>query len=306
MRITKAGSAGGAEAAAEMAAINAFAKAELTPEDVYTFSVLLCDNEVDRDFERFAEKTLGELRELFIGKTGITDHDWSAGGQKARIYRAEVVTDPARKNSLGMPYTYLRGYAYMLRTESNEELIAEIEGGIKKETSVGCAVAAAVCSVCGEELGVGACSHVKGREYGGKLCYAELTGAVDAFEWSFVAVPAQRGAGVLKKLRVEKGLSGFVESEAGRPFSKEFGALAKDAALGRRYMAELRREVLRRSLLCDRKLHDALAGAVETMDEEQLTALRESFGVRLAGMFPPTQLPGRNKTVKLVGDEYKV
>jgi hypothetical protein len=155
MRITKAGTAGGTGGAAEMEAINAFAKTELTPEEVYTFSVLLCDNEVDRDFERFTEKTLSELRELFVGKTGIADHDWSAGSQKARIYRAEVVTDPLRKNSLGMPYTYLRGFAYMLRTGGNGELIAEIEGGIKKETSVGCSVAGALCSICGEELGSG-------------------------------------------------------------------------------------------------------------------------------------------------------
>lgn len=307
MRIQKAGSAAGADGAAEMAAINALAKAELEPEAVYTFSVLLCDNEVDRDYERFTEKTLSELRELFMGKTGITDHDWSAGGQKARIYRAEVVTEPARKTSLGMPYTYLKGYAYMLRTERNAELISEIEGGIKKETSVGCAVASSVCSICGGELGAGACSHIKGREYNGKLCYAELTGAVDAYEWSFVAVPAQRGAGVIKKLDLSKGLSGFVDSEDGRPFTGEFSELQRDAALGRRYMAELRREALRLSLLCDRRLHDALAGSVETMDEEQLTALKASFDVRLAAMFPPvTQLPGRNEAVKPVGDAYRV
>lgn len=306
MRITKAGSAAVTGGAAEMEAINAFAKTTLRPEEVYTFSVLLCDNEVDRDFERFTEKTLSELRELFVGKTGIADHDWSAGSQKARIYRAEVVADPLRKNSLGMPYTYLRGYAYMLRTDSNAELIAEIEGGIKKETSVGCSVAAAVCSICGEELGGGACSHVKGREYGGKLCYAELTGAVDAYEWSFVAVPSQRGAGVIKKLCVEKGLSGFVKSEEGRPFTREFSELSKDAALGRRYLTGLRGEVLRLSLLCDRRLHEALSESVEKMGEDQLLSLRESFDARLAPAFPPTQLPGRNETTKLACDEYKV
>ncbi|NCB51055.1 MAG: hypothetical protein EOM54_04125 [Clostridia bacterium] len=306
MKITKAGTAGGAGGAAEMEAINAFAKATLTPEEVYTFSVLLCDNEVDRDFERFTEKTLSELRELFVGKTGITDHDWAAGSQKARIYRTEVVTDPLRRNSLGMPYTYLRGYAYMLRTDSNTELIAEIEGGIKKETSVGCSIAAALCSVCGEELGGGACSHIKGREYGGKLCFAELTGAVDAYEWSFVAVPAQRGAGVIKKLRTERGLSGFTESEEGRFFAKEFTELKKDAALGRRYMEGLRREVLRLSLLCDRRLHEALSDSVEKMDEGQLLSLKESFDARLAPEFPPTQLPGRNETTKLACDEYKI
>ena len=38
-------------AAEELARINQFAKAELTAADVYVFSVRLCDNEVDRDFE---------------------------------------------------------------------------------------------------------------------------------------------------------------------------------------------------------------------------------------------------------------
>ena len=37
-----------------------------------------------------------------------------------------------------------------------------------------------------------------GQRYDGKLCFTELQGAEDAYEWSFVAVPAQRGAGVLK------------------------------------------------------------------------------------------------------------
>ena len=42
----------------ELKAVNAFAKAELSADDVYIFSVLLCDNEVDRDYERFSEATL--------------------------------------------------------------------------------------------------------------------------------------------------------------------------------------------------------------------------------------------------------
>ena len=32
----------------------------------------------------------------------------------------------------GEPYCYLKGCAYLLRTEGNRELIAAIEGGIKK------------------------------------------------------------------------------------------------------------------------------------------------------------------------------
>ena len=37
----------------ELNYINQFAKTALTEEQVYAFGVRLCDNEVDRDFERF-------------------------------------------------------------------------------------------------------------------------------------------------------------------------------------------------------------------------------------------------------------
>lgn len=139
MKIIKDGSAaGGVCTEEELEAVNAFARTELRAEDVYIFSVLLCDNEVDRDFERFSESTLRELGELFVGVTGICDHDWRSGNQVARIYRTELITESDRTTSYGSPYVYLKGYAYMLRTESNSELIAEIDGGIKRETSVGC------------------------------------------------------------------------------------------------------------------------------------------------------------------------
>lgn len=295
MDITKAGAAVTAQPAeAELAAIRTFARSELAPEDVYCFSVLLCDNEVDRDFERFTEATLSELRELFVGKTGIADHDWSSERQKARIYRTELITDPERRTSLGAPYMYLKGWAYMLRTEGNAELIAEIEGGIKRETSVGCAVAKTVCSVCGEELGKGKCTHVKGREYAGVLCVGELTGAVDAYEWSFVAVPAQKSAGVLKRRAAETGTA-------------ELKDLRRRAALGDRYLEELRAEVLRLSLLCGRDLHAAMEKSVGRMEAPELLEFRESLRARAAEKLPlQCQLPGRDEITDFAGEAYKV
>lgn len=65
----------------ELAQINRFARTELTEEQVYIFSVRLCDNEVDRDFERFDTDALTKLGELFVGKSGIFDHQWSAQGR---------------------------------------------------------------------------------------------------------------------------------------------------------------------------------------------------------------------------------
>ena len=133
----------------ELADINRFAKTELTAEQVYAFSVRLCDNEVDRDLERFDTAAMERLGELFLGKSGIFDHQWSAQGQTARLYRTEVVQEPAVTTAAGDAYCWLKGWAYLLRTEKNRELIAEIEGGIKKEVSVGVSMGRSVCSICG-------------------------------------------------------------------------------------------------------------------------------------------------------------
>ena len=91
----------------ELEQINRFAKTPLTAEEVYTFTVRLCDNEVDRDFERFDTNALEELGELFLGKSGIFDHQWSAGGQTARIYRTEVVREKAVVTAAGDGYCWL-------------------------------------------------------------------------------------------------------------------------------------------------------------------------------------------------------
>ena len=108
----------------ELQYINQFAKTTLTEDQVYAFSVRLCDNEVDRDFERFDTAALEALGELFVGKSGVFDHQWSAHGQTARIYRTEVVREPAQMTMAGDVYYWLKAWAYLLRTEKNTELIA--------------------------------------------------------------------------------------------------------------------------------------------------------------------------------------
>ena len=137
----------------DLALINRLARRELKPEEVYTFAVRLCDNDVDRDFECFDEDTLEELAGLFVGVSGVFDHQWSARNQAARIYRAQVVEEPGVRTADGRPYRYLKGWAYMARTGENETLIAEIDAGIKREVSVGCSVEKVLCSLCGQELG---------------------------------------------------------------------------------------------------------------------------------------------------------
>ena len=271
----------------ELGHINRFAKAELKEDQVYVFSVRLCDNEVDRDFERFDTAALETLGELFLGKSGIFDHQWSAKGQTARIYRTEVVHEDAMVTAAGDSYCWLKGWAYLMRTEKNADLITEIEGGIKKEVSVGCAVARHVCSICGAESGT--CSHAAGQMYGEQLCFVELQEPVDAYEWSFVAVPAQRNAGVVKR---------FGEKAAGAAL------LEKQAALGRKYLKELRREVVCLAMLADDGLDGGIfAGAAERMEEPELLELKRAYEAQVAKRFPAVPQLRKKDAVQQRGDE---
>ena len=254
----------------DLALINRFAKTELTAEQVYVFALRLCDNEVDRDFERFDSQALERLGDLLVGKSGIFDHQWSAQGQTARIFRTEVVEDPAARTEAGDGYRWLKGWAYLLRSEKNRDLIDEIEGGIKKEVSVGCSMGRSVCSICGAENG--GCEHVRGQRYDGRLCFMELRDVEDAYEWSFVAVPAQRRAGILKR---------FSQGGGDSP------ALRKEAELGRKYLRELRKEVARLAMLADDGLDGAVfARAAERLEEPELLELKKAYEARAARRFP--------------------
>ena len=282
----------------DMRLINQLAKSELTPDQVYTFAVRLCDNEVDRDWERFDQEALTELSRLFTGKSGIFDHNWSAQGQTARLYKTEVCREEGATLA-GDQCLFLKGYAYMLRSEKNSGLIEEIEAGIKKEVSIGCSVSERVCSICGRS----GCNHKGGRRYEGKLCYFTLSGPTDAYEWSFVAVPAQRKAGVIKSFRQEPGA--LKRLAAGRPEClEELAELEREAEMGRSYMRTLRGELKRLAGLAEESLNLQLfAKSVDRMEEDELLELTRVFRQRLDGKHPlATQLHARPGTARAEED----
>lgn len=206
------------DAVKDIELINQYSIKELKSDEVFCFSTVLCDNEVDRDGEAFTDESLEKLAELMNGKTGIKDHVWKADNQIARIYRAEVETTK-EKNSLGKTLKRLRGSAYMLRTDENDQIIKSIEGGILKEISIGFAIEKLSCSICGERMRRGwfeptHCKndHIVGQTYDEKTCIGMMENPTDAYEFSFVAVPAQRGAGAVKGFRDKKSVfNEFVE-----------------------------------------------------------------------------------------------
>ena len=260
--------------AQQLEKINALAKGTLTEEQVYVFSVRLCDDQVDRDFERFDAAALPELAKLFVGKSGIVDHKWSAGGQLARIFDTEVVS--------GDGVTSIKAWAYIRRGGAGDEWIADIEAGIKKEVSVGCSMGASVCSICGGEYG--SCGHRKGEYYEGQLCCAILREPVDAYEFSFVAVPAQRAAGVLKGMGRRLSLKELADEFGAQ---EEYRGLWKLSQLGQRYQKRLADEVVRLCLMLELKLPEpTLRGAVEKLAGNELAQLRDALRERAAEKYP--------------------
>lgn len=240
-----------------MQKINKFTRRELTSDEVYAFPVILCDNEIDRDGECFSVSALEKLKELFVGKTGIFDHNPKGENQTARIFDTQIIEDCERKTSTGENYVYLEGKAYILRSEKNKELIGEIDGGIKKEVSVSVSVEKEICSICHQDRRKKMCAHIKGKMYGNSVCHVILDSPSDAYEFSFVAIPAQKNAGVIKS---------FVQKS-------------------------LLDEVVELYYLCDTVL---TKGAIEKMlskrSEEELKVLKSSLEKRLAKRVIPQTL----------------
>ena len=272
--------AAGVATAAQLEAINAQTKAKMTAEQVYVFSVRLCDDQIDRDLERFDTAALPELAKMFIGKTGIVDHKWTSEGQVARVFETQVVREE--------DVSYIKAWAYIRRSSHSEELIQDIEAGIKKEISVGCAMGRAVCSVCGGEYGN--CGHQKGEHYDGQLCCVILKEPMDAYEFSFVAVPAQREAGVIKGMGRGKRCLKELAEEFG--VQSEYRTLWKQAQLGLQYEKLLQDEVVRLCLSLDLGLEEPVARAIaRKVGAEELQQLKAALEKQMETFYPvQTQL----------------
>lgn len=171
---------------ADLELINRFTRKEYTADELYVFEMRAADTRIDRDFECFDRAALEKMSELYVGKTVICDHAPSTYNQCARIFKGRV--QEAEDGAAELTLT-----AY-LPSEGNDELISKLDSGIVKEVSVGCAVRKRSCSICGAQH----CNHIKGKSYKGELCSFTLSDVSDVYEVSFVAVPAQPAAGVIK------------------------------------------------------------------------------------------------------------
>lgn len=277
---------------AAMEKINLYTRRAYKPEEVYTFSVVLCDNEVDRDGECFTKETLEELAKLFVGKTGILDHEPTSKNQTARVFDAAVKEIPGKVTFLNEPYAQLTAQAYVPRNDGTKAFIESIESGIRKEVSVGCAVKKRVCSVCGAE----SCVHVPGKTYNGKRCVRILSGAAGVvkkfsprFEESEKKKEVKTVYDIVKKLADGED-SVTVAKEELNMLKTELKALFDRAECGDRYHAALCERIYKLSAVAQpefkRGLTEAITKSLGIAELEEMAAALAKAAERKMPVMP--------------------
>ena len=148
----------------------------------------------------------------------------------------------------------------------------------------------------------------------------------DAYEWSFVAVPAQREAGVIKMYTptdTEEGtktnsdiIKAFSEGkemtlspEECAEISGCLRELAKKAEAGEAYERELRQEVVRLSLLSQPGVpKDIMERVAKRMTLEELKAFQKAYRQESGKLAPPKpQLAGaRAEGAPIENAEFKI
>ncbi len=306
--------------AEDLEKINRFSRKELTADELYVFTLTLCDNDIDRDFEKFSLSALNELKELFTGKTGIFDHSMKSADQKARIFETTVEKVQGEVTRTGEQLYRLKAKAYMLKNDENRALIEEIDAGIKKEVSVSCSMGSSVCSICGKNRRAERCGHISGKSYGGKLCFSTLENALDAYEFSFVAVPAQRKAGVTKAFKISeesdmneiiktiKSCEGSVELSKSQADSlaSYIDNLEEEAQLGEEYKKELSSQVIKLFALHFPQMDSKLfSSVVSVMTVKELLGFKKGFE-KTGEAAEPQLAPNGEKPNKKDYSQFKI
>jgi len=241
-----------------------FARRPHTAAELYTFEVHLANDRPDRDGERFGIEVLQDFTRTLIGKSFLFNHERDSYG-RGRFYRAEL----RREGEV----TWLVGAVYLLRNRQ-EELIADLEGGIARFVSIG--------FLADPPMPI--------HTAGGQLLYREYRSPVEALEGSLVWLGSQFEARVAQaKALSEAGLLAcplLAGGEGACSCGKAASPVEKDLAT--RWVSERIGEILRLETLIGRHGRPGLK-----VTEKEQSAARE----RLTTL-PPEELESRYRVLR--------
>ena len=159
--------------------------------------------------------------------------------------------------------------------------------------------------------------------YNSKLCCGELTDPYDAYEWSFVAVPAQKLAGVTKSaytkgkendmnkiLSMIESKKSFTLSDSDcSKLSAYIGSLQQSAKDGVFYRDSLTGEVVRLSAVVQPDIsRETMESIAKTMTVAQLKEFKTAFEKKKnESIVPVPQLYNeKNKSETVLNGQFKI
>ena len=193
-----------AEQDALLEAINRYTLRRLTLDEVAVFTLDLCHNQIDRHHSRFPDEELERISALVPGRPLMERHDLRGSLPRGTFFRSALHREGERLS--------VRPEVYVLRTADNAGFIANIEGGVYRETSIGFSFRTPECSVCGKDLRT--CEHLPGRQYGGAACHFLMRGVIEVLEGSVVASGSQGTRFVPQSRAIESARPGCPKSLA--------------------------------------------------------------------------------------------
>lgn len=110
--------------------------------DYYVFKIILCNNDVDKDHDKFSIPALYQIRDMAIGKNGILDTMPNKENNIARIFDCSVEYDKGKTTIDGEPLLYVQAYAFLDKSISYGcgAIAQKIKEGFYSEVSVGCSI----------------------------------------------------------------------------------------------------------------------------------------------------------------------
>ena len=185
--------------------IKKYFNSDIGIDKVLVYKIRLCGNLVDRDLDSFTANALKELASKMIGVIGIKNHEADVDNVHSRLYNCYTEIDKSRTNEFGEPLEFVVGEAYTIVSDGNEKFVDGLSAGLFKEVSIGFKEGETLCSICGKPSG--SCGHEVGKIYENEMCIRRINGVEDAYEWSFVPIPAQLECGVVKRFQYKKEVS---------------------------------------------------------------------------------------------------
>lgn len=162
--------------------IQTFARAKIEPDDYIAGEMLLCNNDRDHYYSKFADRALPEIAEDLPGAPVMRSHNYETE-PVGLFFAADVVERPVH-GVRGKTRKWVRAKYILPNDDYGKSLAARAKLGIQRDVSIGWSCARATCSECSDHIA--SCEHAPGDIYDRGFCTFEFSGITRVLEGSFV------------------------------------------------------------------------------------------------------------------------